>query len=195
MTSLDVSDEFSPDICTDILLWDYERAYPPGHFDVIWASPDCTQYSVVKRGLRDLETADALVMRTLKIIEYFAPRFWFIENPATGMLKERPFMRALPFCDLTYCMYGGPGYRKATRVWTNCTQWTARPVCRGHCEFMDGKRHVATAQKGPERDGHGGTFTRQQLYKIPPELCKELANAVQNGGAQDTGDPDDDALP
>ena len=195
VTSLDISGEFSPDICTDILLWDYKSAYPPGHFDVLWASPDCSQYSRVKRGPRDLERADALVLKTLEIIRYFRPRFWFIENPATGMLKERSFMQALPCHDLTYCMYGGPGYRKATRIWTNCTQWTPRRVCRGQCGFMEGKRHIATAQKGPERDGRGGTFTRQELYKIPDALCKEIADAVHDagaqGGSQDGGGPDE----
>ena len=41
VTSLDLKDA---DINIDILNWDYHQ-YQPKHFDVIWASPTCTEYS------------------------------------------------------------------------------------------------------------------------------------------------------
>ena len=73
-------------------------------FDVIWASAPCTEYSVAKTiGVRDLDTADAIVMRTLEIINYLSPRYYIIENPQTGMLKNRPFMQSLPYVDVDYC--------------------------------------------------------------------------------------------
>ena len=61
---------------------------------------------------RRLEEGDALVLRALEIMAHFDPLMWVIENPATGLLKTRPFMERLPWVDVTYCKYGTP-YRPA----------------------------------------------------------------------------------
>ena len=45
---------------------------------------------------RRLEEGDALVLRALEIMAHFDPLMWVIENPATGLLKTRPFMERLP---------------------------------------------------------------------------------------------------
>ena len=45
-TSLDLA---NADINTDIMDWDYQNAYPPNHFDIIWASPVCTYFSRLRR--------------------------------------------------------------------------------------------------------------------------------------------------
>ena len=68
---------------------------------MVWASPVCTEYS---RAL--LLEGDALVLSALEIIAHFDPLMWVIENPATGLLKTRPFMERLPWVDVTYCKYG-----------------------------------------------------------------------------------------
>ena len=68
VVSLDRDPTFEPTICCDILLWDH-TAYPPGYFDVIWASPDCTQSSIARSNAktpRNLEYADSLVQITSK---------------------------------------------------------------------------------------------------------------------------------
>ena len=68
---------------------------PLGYCDVIWASPECTQYSIARakaRIPRNLEYADSLVQRALEIIRYHNPRAWFLENPASGLLKSRECM-------------------------------------------------------------------------------------------------------
>ena len=65
VVSVDIHDRFKPDITADILLWDY-TVFPPCHFDVIWSSPPCTEYSCAKTvGIRDLVAADALVTKVL----------------------------------------------------------------------------------------------------------------------------------
>jgi len=66
---------------------------------------------------RDLEMADQIVQRTLDIIDYLQPRHWFIENPKTGLLKGRPFMKEYAFVDVDYCQFSSWGYQKPTRIW------------------------------------------------------------------------------
>ncbi len=136
--SLDISSQNDPDIVVDVLNWDYKQ-FSPGYFDVIWASPPCTEYSIAKNAWenrghpRKLDLADSIVKKTLDIIDYLKPRLWFIENPRTGLLKSRYFMKDLPFYDVTYCRYGFP-FKKETRIWSNLTGFKPLFCCReNHC--------------------------------------------------------------
>ena len=55
----------------DIMQWDY-RQYPPKYFDVLWASPPCTEYSrALTTRPRDIEGANVILQQTLDILEYF----------------------------------------------------------------------------------------------------------------------------
>ena len=100
-------------IKTDIMNWDYQNFSKP-MIDVIWASPPCTEYSRAKTcGIRDIEGANEIVKRTLDIIHYFKPKYWIIESPQTGLLKNQEMMNGIPFNDIDYCKYGMP-YRKRT---------------------------------------------------------------------------------
>ena len=107
VVDVDRDGRFGAEVVVDILTWDFRSAYPQGHWDVIWASPDCTQYSRARttaKTPRDLEGADALVAKCREIIEYFCPRRWFIENPDTGLLKDREVVAGLPYVRVDYCM-------------------------------------------------------------------------------------------
>jgi site-specific DNA-cytosine methylase len=65
VTSVDIDPRAGADICEDVMAWDF-RKYPRGDFELIVASPPCTEYSRAKTiGARDLEGADAFVQRTL----------------------------------------------------------------------------------------------------------------------------------
>ena len=44
VVSLDIVSKFEPTILCDIRSWDC-ALFPPGHFDMVWASPVCTEYS------------------------------------------------------------------------------------------------------------------------------------------------------
>ena len=81
----------------DILQFNY-RIYPVDYFDVIWSSPPCTEYSKAKTtGIRKIEYANSIVLKTIEIINYLNPKYFIIENPQTGLLKEQPFMYNLPY--------------------------------------------------------------------------------------------------
>ena len=84
------------DINTDILNWDF-NIYEPEHFDVIWASPPCTEYSrALTTRTRNISSANQTVLKTLEIIEYLNPTYFVLENPPTGLLREQTFMYGIP---------------------------------------------------------------------------------------------------
>ena len=166
---------------TDIMEWKYKDAYEPKHFEFIWASPPCTEYSIAKTvGVRKLSEANEIVKRTIEIIKYFEPSFYVIENPQTGLLKRQPFMEDLPFRDVDYCKYG-LAYRKRTRLWNNILSWYPKPLCVWDCECSEGKRHREWAQHGTRKGRIDKSHSRKQLYSLPTDLVHEIITAVEEG--------------
>ena len=170
--------DMDADIEIDIMDWDYTDL-PRDFFDVIWASPPCTEYSRAKTTApRDIEGANTIVQRTLDILEHFCPKYWILENPQTGLLKDQLMMWGLPFKDLDYCKYGMP-YRKRTRIWNNVFKWEPKPLCKRDCNSMNEikTRHIEEAQRfgsTPERRTTQRRFQQGQLYRVPSELIREI---------------------
>jgi hypothetical protein len=178
--SVDCDKKANATHCADILRW--ECPYPPGYFDWIHASPPCTEYSIAKTcGVRNLELADSIATKTLRLIADLRPACWTLENPWTGMLRKREFMTPLAsqMRVVSYCQYGLP-YRKATAIWTNLSEWHPKPLCTkaNPCEqIVDGK-HPMVAQAGPTKCHPNSTFKRSELYRIPEGLAKEWVQAA-----------------
>ena len=177
-TVISLDRDMEANIKIDIMDWDY-TFFQPGAFDVIWASPPCTEYSSAKTTApRDIEGANKIVLRTLDILEYFKPKYWIIENPQTGLLKKQDFMMGIPCNDVDYCKYGLP-YRKRTRLWNNVDNWYPRPLCCRDCNSMNETktRHIQEAQRfgsTPERRLTQQRFQQSELYRVPKTLVEEI---------------------
>lgn len=81
----------------------------------IIANPVCTLLSTARKGgkAKDLEGGMFLVNHCIRVIEMCNPKFWVIENPATGELKKKigePDMVYQPW------EYGSP-WTKKTGLW------------------------------------------------------------------------------
>ena len=172
VVSLDLKNS---DINTDVLKWDY-KMYEAEHFDFIWASPPCTEYSIAKTvGVRNIDYAKSIVLKTLEIIDYLKPKYYVIENPQTGLLKKQPFMNELDFTDVDYCKYGF-NYRKGTRLWNSFNDiLKLEPLCCQDCGKVINNRHLETAQRGCKNKTH----SQQQLYSIPSKLIEDIFESIE----------------
>jgi hypothetical protein len=177
--TLDWDKKFNPDLVKDILK--LKREDIPFVPDIIWLSPPCTEYSKAKsQGKRNLKYADKIVKKNLEIIEWFPNALFILENPQTGLLKSRKFMKGISFEDASYCKYGFP-YKKQTRFWNNVG--LKLKTCNKDCNFMvkteAGKRHIGSAGCGGKGQGHKIKYSDKsykvtEKYAVPRELCLEI---------------------
>jgi hypothetical protein len=176
VVSLDSDPQSPASIHADIRHFDF-RVWQPGDFDAIWASPPCTEYSIARtraKRPRDLDGADALVLRALHVIEYLRPVCYWIENPWTGLLRKRQVVAGLPMHITDYCRWGAP-YKKRTALWTNHPSPDLL-LCDKACGSFAHGRHVASAQRGPSCSGASDTFSVHELHALPARLCDHIAS-------------------
>ena len=177
------------DYVVNILEFDYKKI--PFKPDVIWASPPCTYFSVASIGhhwnkdntpkTKEAVLGCKIIIKTLEIINYLQPDYFFIENPR-GKLRKLEFMNKIPRATVTYCQYGDTRM-KPTDIWTNFLSsndlfgdnklqgWLPRPICKN-----GDKCHIA-APRGSQTGTQGlkGNYERS---KVPYELCKEIKKSI-----------------
>lgn len=170
------------DYVVDILEFDTSKV--PFKPTLIWASPPCTYFSVASIGKHwnkdhTPKSKNALigveyVKKTLDIINYFKPKYWYIENPR-GKLRKLQVVKGLEKVTVWYCQYGDDR-AKPTDIWSNNISsllnpngWKPRKEC-----FNGNKNcHHQPAPRG-SRTGTQGLKDNYERSKLPVELCKEI---------------------
>ena len=179
--TVDILNKFKPTIQANILEWDY-KIYAPGYFDVIWASPPCTEYSKAKtRGIRDLELADKLVARSFEIIDYFKPKVWILENVGTGLLVQRmeTIRPGLKSYFVDYCAYG-KSYRKRTILWSNIELKLNLCAGKGKCPAMEKLKHKGSVGNGTKKYNAERISSVWEKDEIPELLIDSILSFISN---------------
>ena len=155
-----------------------------GKPDVIWASPDCSSYSIAaishhrKREENGnlapvseyAKFCDRVNQHTLNLIMTLSPKYWFIENPRGGM-RKMDFMHGLPRYTVTYCQYGDTRM-KPTDIWTNHPDPKFKPMCK------NGDPCHEKAPRG-SRTGTQGLDGSKERSVIPVELCRHIVKICE----------------
>lgn len=177
---------FEPTLCVDIGTLTAERIIElcGGVPDVIWASPDCTTYSVAAisyhrkreangnlKAVTDYaKQCDRINEHVVDLIHELHPRYWFIENPR-GAMRKMDFMQPLPRYTVTYCKYGETRM-KPTDIWTNHPDPKFIPPCK------NGDKCHEPAPRGA-RTGTQRLQTAKERSRIPDALCQHIVDICE----------------
>ena len=181
--SLDFEKKYEPDICCDIMDWNYKE-YPVGYFDIIWASPECKifshlQYTWIGRKWKNKQELkeqrdihSKFIKKTIEIIKYFNPTFYFIENPLQSKIwdyVEDEYKNKFVIVDYCYFEYN---YKKPTKILTNKELENKRCSCKKH-DMRIGLHGCKMENAVVKKKDNTNLMDR---YSIPPLLLKYLLN-------------------
>lgn len=156
-----------------------------GRPDVIWASPDCTTFSIAAishHRRKNPETGnldpiseyarfcDFVDQNVLKLIRQLNPQFYFIENPRGGM-RKMSWMQGIPRYTVTYCQYGD-NRMKPTDIFTNHPKPAFKPMCK------NGDSCHEKAPRG-SKTGTQGLKNSKQRSVIPEMLCQHIVDICE----------------
>lgn len=167
--------------------------------DMVWASPDCTTYTIAaisthRNGTEPkseyAKKCDAVNQHFISLIKEWLkinPKMvFFIENPR-GMLRKMPFMKEFERVTIWYCRYGDDR-AKPTDIWSNNIHslynqqgWKPRPRCfngNKHCQHEEAPRGSKTGTQG-KKDSYNRS-------KIPKQLCIEIIESAILTAKKDT---------
>lgn len=162
--------------------------------DVVWASPDCTTFSIAAishHRLKDPKTGylypasnyaffcDKVDRHVLHLIDKLnrmrldadlPPLLYFIENPRGGMRKTE-WMQNRPRYTVTYCQYGD-NRMKPTDIWTNHPNPDFKPMCK------NGDSCHESAPRGSKTGTQGLKGSRERSV-IPQKLCEHIVDICE----------------
>ena len=152
--------------------------------DIIWASPDCSSYSIaaISHHRRQDESGnlapyseyaklcDKVNKHVLDLIQELKPKYYFIENPRGGM-RKMDFMKGLYRYTVTYCQYGD-SRMKPTDIWTNSKTWKPKPMCK------NGDPCHIPAPRG-SKTGTQGLGGAKDRSRVPEKLCLEIIKCCE----------------
>jgi len=175
------------DIDLQIDIEELELSDVPFVPDMIWASPDCTTYSLaaishhrdgIKPTSKYAKKSDRINVHLHQLIKEWIklnPNLkYYIENPR-GMMGKMPFVKDSQVATVWYCTYGDMR-AKPTHVFSNNIYslfnpkgWKPRPEC-----FNGNKNcHHESAPRGSQT-GTQGKKNSYERSKIPQQLCEEI---------------------
>jgi hypothetical protein len=170
------------DLCIDVAKLKKEDV--PFVPDFVWASPDCTTYSIAaisthrnntepkSEYAKKCDTTNQHFISLIKEwLEINPDMVFFIENPR-GMLRKMPWMQEFKRHTIWYCQYGDER-AKPTDIWTNSDKWIPKPVCHNgnkECHHVPAPRGSKTGTQGRK-----GSYERS---KIPEKLCYEVLESL-----------------
>jgi len=175
VTTVEIDPEFDPDIQADV--FDLTPSDFEQEFDVILASPPCTDFSPVawsheKRISRDgvPQTDDAkqsvaLAHHAFGLVKGLAPDWWFVENPR-GALR---WVVGDPVATIDYCAYGHYT-KKPTDLWGR------------HPPSMDYRRcpHGTHTDEDGITDFERGPSDASERAHVPRGVSEAILEAVEN---------------
>ena len=164
-----------------------------GKPDIIWASPDCTTFSIAAishHRRKNPETGnldpvseyaifcDKVDQHVLELIEELNPMFYFIENPRGGM-RKMTWMQDLPRYTVTYCQYEldkpvTERRMKPTDIWTNHPNPQFKAMCK------NGDPCHASAPRGAKTGTQGLRGSKERSI-IPRMLCEHIVHICEVG--------------
>ena len=195
--SLDFNPKFNATHTEDILTWNYKQ-YPSNYFNVIWASPDCTTWSLATGGKYRIKSeiygknnqyqdkaiiGNNMVLKVIEIIKYFQPQSWFIENPR-GLLKWFPPLNEFiteigaNMNLVYYANYNNWGFPKATNIWSNLPLWKNETMPEMPEDSYDLKYH--TYNKRNKKYYKAFKRNAEERSKIPTDLINRLRLLIPN---------------